>query len=72
MMCEFGLCIMPTKEEFRFYAHECLRWADETDNDEHRQGLLDMAQVWLQLAMQGSAIGSEDSHSKRAVSGGRQ
>jgi hypothetical protein len=40
-------------EEYRLYARECLRWACETDNEEDRQALLEMAKVWTQLAMHG-------------------
>ena len=40
-------------KEFREYADECLRWAEETDNDEHRQAFLDMAVVWMKLAAHG-------------------
>jgi len=36
--------------EFREFAQECLRWADETE--QHRQVLLDMATTWTQAALQ--------------------
>jgi hypothetical protein len=35
---------MPSSpKEFREFAQECLRWADETKSERHRQVLLDMA-----------------------------
>jgi hypothetical protein len=39
-------------EEFREFAEECLRWADETKSERHRQVLLDMAKAWMQAAVQ--------------------
>src|SRR5262245_576385 len=39
-------------KEFREFADECLRWADETRSDRHRQVLLDMAKTWMQAALQ--------------------
>jgi hypothetical protein len=44
---------MTTTSEYRRYAEECLRWAEETDNDEHRQAFLDMAVAWLHVAPRG-------------------
>jgi hypothetical protein len=38
--------------EFREFAQECLRWADETKSEQHRQVLLDMATTWTQAALQ--------------------
>jgi len=40
----------PSREDYRFYSQQCLRWAEETDNEEHRQAFLDMAVVWMKLA----------------------
>jgi hypothetical protein len=39
-------------KEFREFAHDCLRWADETKSERHRQVLLDMAKTWMQAASQ--------------------
>jgi hypothetical protein len=39
-------------KEFREFAQECLRWADETKSQRHRQVLLDMAATWMQAALQ--------------------
>jgi len=38
--------------EFREFAQECLRWADETKSEQHREVLLDMATTWTQAALQ--------------------
>ncbi len=44
---------MPSSpKEFREFAQECLRWADETKSERHRQVLLDMAATWMQAALQ--------------------
>ena len=42
---------MTTRDEYRFYARECLRWVEETDNEERRRGFLDVAKIMMQLAM---------------------
>jgi hypothetical protein len=39
-------------KEFREFAQECARWADETRSERHRQVLLDMAKTWMQAALQ--------------------
>jgi hypothetical protein len=39
-------------KEFREFAQECLRCADETKSQRHRQVLLDMAKTWMQAAVQ--------------------
>jgi hypothetical protein len=49
-MWNLGAASMTTSTEYKSYAEECLRWAEETDNDEHRQAFLDMAVVWMKLA----------------------
>jgi hypothetical protein len=43
-----------TADDARSGTHSpTLRWADETDNEEHRHAFLEMAKVWTQLAMHG-------------------
>jgi hypothetical protein len=44
---------MAATDEYRSYAQECLRWAEETNNEENRQALLAMARMWSRLAEQG-------------------
>jgi len=39
-------------KEFREFAQECLRWADETKSERHRQVLLEMARTWMEAALQ--------------------
>jgi hypothetical protein len=39
-------------KEFREFAQECLRWADETKSERHRQVLREMASTWMQAALQ--------------------
>jgi hypothetical protein len=44
---------MPSSpKEFREFAQECLRWADETKSERHRQILRDTAATWMQAALQ--------------------
>ena len=45
--------MVTTAGAYRHFAEECLRRAEETDNEEHRQACLDMAVVWLSLLPQG-------------------
>jgi hypothetical protein len=60
LMCGLlGTRIMAAADEYRDYAQECLRWADETDNQEHRQAFLEMAKIWTQLAMHRNEMGTQ-------------
>jgi hypothetical protein len=34
--------------DYQQYAEECLRWADEADNEQHRELFLGMARAWTQ------------------------
>jgi len=43
---------MTSPQEFRQYAEECLRWARETQDDELREQLLNMANAWTLAASQ--------------------
>jgi hypothetical protein len=53
---------MTTADEFREYAKECLRWADEAETDEQRQSFLDMARDWTLAAMRlDGMLGQKDS-----------
>jgi hypothetical protein len=52
---------MTTADEFREYAKECLRWADEAETDEQRQSFLDMARDWTLAAMRlDGMLGQDD------------
>ena len=42
---------MATADEYRAYARECLKWADESEADDDRQSFLDMARDWTLAAM---------------------
>jgi hypothetical protein len=42
---------MTTADEYRQYANECLRFADEAETDDLRQSFLDMARDWTLAAM---------------------
>ena len=44
---------MPSSpKEFREFAQECLRWADETKSERHREVLLNMAKNLTEAAQQ--------------------
>jgi hypothetical protein len=47
---------MPGPKEFREFAQECVRWAEETQNERERRVLLDLARKWTlaALAVEGS------------------
>ena len=42
---------MPTIDECRRKAEECLRWADEAANDAQRETLLEIARLWTQMEL---------------------
>ena len=53
---------MATADEFREYAKECLRWADEAETDDQRQSFLDMARDWTLAALHlDGMLGQNDS-----------
>jgi hypothetical protein len=47
---------MTDANDYQQFARECLSWAAETDNEEHRQTFLEMAKIWIQLAVHGPAV----------------
>jgi hypothetical protein len=42
---------MASAEQYRFYAEQCLRWADEAANAADREIFFEMANVWTQLEL---------------------
>ena len=42
---------MPTIDECRRNAEQCLGWADEAANDEQRETLLEIARLWTQIEL---------------------
>ena len=49
---ELGIVSLPTPEEYRQNAAECLRLAKETNDSASKVLLLEMAMVWIKLADQ--------------------
>ena len=43
---------MSSRQKCQQFACECLRFADETDDDRRRQTLLDMADAWTIIALE--------------------
>ena len=39
-----------SEKEFRDFARECMRWAEEAETEEHRQRFIEMAKAFLQAA----------------------
>jgi hypothetical protein len=62
---------MTDANDYQSFALECLRWAAETDNEEHRQAFLEMAKVWTQLAVHGPKV-EAPSVATAPVNGGNQ
>ena len=44
-------CVMSSPKEFHEFAEECLRWAEQTDDKEERQLLIDLSKQWTQAAL---------------------
>jgi len=42
---------MSSPKEFHEFAEECLRWAEQTDDKEERQLLIDLSKQWTQAAL---------------------
>jgi hypothetical protein len=42
---------MPTIDECRRNAEQCLHWADEAASDEQRETLLEIAGLWTQMEL---------------------
>jgi ferric-dicitrate binding protein FerR (iron transport regulator) len=47
---------MTNANDYQGFARECLSWAAETDNEEHRQAFREMVKVWTQLAVHGPDV----------------
>jgi hypothetical protein len=45
---------MPTIDECRRNAEQCLHWADEAANDPQRETLLEIAGLWTQMELSGA------------------
>ncbi len=39
-----------SSKQYREFARECLRWADESTSEEDRRHFIDMARAWVQAA----------------------
>jgi len=61
---------MPTMDECRRKAEECLRWADEAANDEQRETLLEIARLWTQMELSSAEPNGVDSHRQQKRTSG--
>ena len=48
---------MATADEYRAFARECLKWAEEADTDEVRDAFIQMALDWKAAALRTEGIG---------------
>jgi hypothetical protein len=51
---------MPTIDDCKRNAEQCLRWADEAANNEHRDTLLEIAALWTQMELSSAAPNKVD------------
>lgn len=60
---------MTSPQNYRQFALDCARWAENTSNASHRQILNDMAWRWLKIAMEieGAAPLAEDERRLRGL-----
>jgi hypothetical protein len=63
---------MASAEQYRFYAEQCLRWADEAANAADREIFFEMANVWTQLELSADSGVSNGQSSPSPVSRGAQ
>jgi hypothetical protein len=47
----FGERIMPSENEYREYAQECVQWAATAKTEKERQIFLEMANAWTRVAL---------------------
>jgi len=55
-MAVYGWCLhgdpaMATAQEYRKFAEECLRWADEAETEEFKDAFIQMDRDWTLAAM---------------------
>jgi hypothetical protein len=53
---------MTTSREYRQFARECTKWADETDTNEARMAFLDLACDWTFAALSRDRVEKEETH----------
>jgi hypothetical protein len=56
---------MTTSREYRQFARECTKWADETDTNEAREAFLDLARDWIFAALTVDRIEKEATGARR-------
>ena len=42
---------LPSPTEYRAFADECLRWANQAPSQAQRNTLIEIARVWMQIAL---------------------
>jgi hypothetical protein len=57
---------MATAKEYRKFARECLKWAEEAESEELRDAFLQMARDWEAAALRADGIGLERIEAKPA------
>ena len=60
---------MSEPAEFRQYAEEAMRWANQSNTQDQKQSLIDLARIWTQAAVQSERIFSIKSSPPEPPSG---
>jgi hypothetical protein len=60
-------CVMSRADDFRQYAAEALRSANETKSEKQKQALIDLACTWAQAALKADASTFSDKPPKYAT-----
>jgi hypothetical protein len=58
-----GVIAMTTSREYRQFARECTKWAEETDTKEARKAFLDLARDWSFAALAVDRVEKETAES---------
>jgi hypothetical protein len=48
---QWSVTVMTTSRQYRQFARECAKWADEATTDEAKKSLLDLASDWIFAAL---------------------
>jgi hypothetical protein len=62
--------VMPSSEEYREYARECMDWARTARSERERAIFVEMAQTWLAAAARRLGSGCAESIEKNVGNGG--
>jgi hypothetical protein len=58
---------MAKAQEYRKFAEECLRWADEAETEEFKDAFIQMARDWTLAAMRLEAVAAPPPPASRQI-----